>query len=104
MSKNRYSQETLMEIFRIGAKGKFEYTANSFRNAYRLRQMLYYYRKKLRQENHPFYLTANTVSIRISANRLIANPIGYDIDLEKAVKKQRKGIRSNELRKKQRSI
>lgn len=88
--KNRYSKETLIEIFRIGAERKFEYKASSYKDAYRLRQMLYYYRRQMRRENDPFYPKAKTVYIHISANRLTASPIGYDSDLEKAVKKQRK--------------
>lgn len=84
----KYDKQTLIDILRIGAEGEFRFPCQQPRLAYRLRQMLYYYRKKLREDNDPLYLTANTVVISIEGNKLIARPYGMK-DLKLAVEKHK---------------
>lgn len=88
--KTKYDKETLIDIFRIASNDQFVYVAKDHHEARRLRYMLYYYRKQMRNENHPFYLTANSITITIDGKRLVAKPNSFE-RLMKAVKDMKKG-------------
>lgn len=96
----KYDKETIREIFRLGSHEEFAFDAKSPLKARRLRNIMYYYRHKMKLENDEFFKIANSVVLELDDNFLIASPFGLQGALQEAIQEHRMRKRLRTIREK----